>query len=166
MYSLTNKGCGGRSCPHCGKYFRTSHIMDTTYCPYCFQPAPDLAFITEEQKKYLTAFYDAFARAHLQQKSTSLEMAEITDTISTWHYSEEKQQRHFTCRTEKCGAQTDILGEYGYCPRCGRTNARKLFSRLLRPRTRAPRRSPEDGRRSPRARPGVGEDDGGRSFAP
>jgi hypothetical protein len=122
------QGMWGRSCPHCGKYFRTSHIMDTTYCPYCSQPAPDLAFVSEEQKKYLTAFYDAFARAYLQQKSTSLEMAEITDAISTWHYSEEKQQRHFTCSTEKCGAQTDILGEYGYCPRCGRTNARKLFS--------------------------------------
>lgn len=125
------QGMWGRSCPHCGKYFRTSHIMDTTYCPYCSQPAPDLAFITEEQKKYLTAFYDAFARAYLQQKSTSLEMVEITDTTSNWHYSEEKQQRHFTCSTEKCGAQTDILGGYGYCPRCGRTNARKLFSELF-----------------------------------
>ncbi|MGD1105728.1 MAG: hypothetical protein ABR865_01705 [Terracidiphilus sp.] len=121
----------GRCCPSCGKYFRTNHIMDTTYCPYCSQPAPDLAFITEEQKKYLTAFYDAFARAHLQQTNTSLEMAEITDATSNWHYSEEKQQRHFTCQADKCGAQTDILGEYGYCPRCGRTNARKLFSGLF-----------------------------------
>jgi hypothetical protein len=125
------QGMWGRNCPSCGKYFRTDHIMDATYCPYCSQPAPDLAFITEEQKKYLTAFYDAFARAHLQQTSTSLEMAEITDATSNWHYSEEKQQCHFTCQTDKCGAQTDILGEYGYCPRCGRSNARKLFSDLF-----------------------------------
>jgi hypothetical protein len=125
------QGMWGRNCPVCGKYFRTSHIMDTTYCPYCSQPGSDLAFITEEQKKYLTAFYDAFARAYLQQQSTSLAMADITDSTSNWHYSEEKQQHHFTCQTEKCGAQTDILGEYGYCPRCGRTNARKLFSDLF-----------------------------------
>ncbi len=37
------QGMWGRSCPVCGKYFRTNHIMDTTYCPYCSQPAPDLA---------------------------------------------------------------------------------------------------------------------------
>jgi len=44
------------------------------------------------------------------------------DSTSKWHYSEEKQQRHFTCQTDKCRTQTDILGEYGYCPAAvGRT---------------------------------------------
>jgi len=73
------QGMWGRNCPYCQKYFRTDHIMGATYCPYCAQPAPDLAFITKEQRSYLTAFYDAGARAHLERKNTTLEMAEITD---------------------------------------------------------------------------------------
>lgn len=125
------QGMWGRNCPYCQKYFRTNHNMGDTYCPYCSQPAPDLAFISREQRAYLTAFYDGFARAYLEKKNTSLDLAEITDKTATWHYSEEKQQHHFVCQTDKCGTQTDILGEYGFCPRCGRTNARKQFADFI-----------------------------------
>src|SRR5260370_30689101 len=48
--------------------------------------------------------------------------------MSAWHYSEVKQQIHFKCDTTDCHAETDILGEYGYCPRCARTSARKWFA--------------------------------------
>ena len=54
-------------------------------------------------------------------------MADITDEKVAWHYSEIKQQFHFVCQTDGCKCQTDILGEYGYCPRCGRSNARNVF---------------------------------------
>ncbi len=118
----------GRNCPFCQKYFRTNHVMDVTFCPYCSVAAPSLEFISQQQRTYITAFYDAFARAYIGKKSTSLDMTDITDQTSAWHYSEEKQQFHFTCQTDSCDTQTDILGEYGYCPRCGLTNARKLFS--------------------------------------
>lgn len=47
---------------------------------------------------------------------------------AAWHYSEVKQQFHFKCDTDKCGTEADILGDYGFCPQCGRTNARKLFN--------------------------------------
>jgi hypothetical protein len=125
------QGMWGRNCPCCQKYFRTTHIMGLTYCPYCSEAAPDLAFISKEQRTYLTASYDAYARAHLEQRSTFLNLTDITDQTAAWHYSEEKQQFHFTCQTDSCHTQTDILGEYGYCPRCGRTNARKLFSKFV-----------------------------------
>ncbi len=125
------QGMWGRNCPYCKKYFRTTHIMDVTHCPYCSQAAPDLAFTSKEQQTYLTAFYDTFARAYLEQRSTSLDMADIRDLTAAWHYSEERQQFHFTCQTDACQTQTDILGGYGYCPRCGRTNARKLFSEFV-----------------------------------
>jgi hypothetical protein len=126
-----DQGMWGRNCPYCQKYFRTTHIMGTTYCPYCSEAAPDLAFISNQQRTYLTAFYEAFARAHLEKRNTTLNMADITDQTAAWHYSEEKQQFHFTCQTEDCHTQTDILGEVGYCPRCGRTNARSLFSAFV-----------------------------------
>jgi hypothetical protein len=100
----------GRNCPRCEKYFRTNHIMGTTSCPYCSEVQSDLAFISKEQRTYLLAFYDAFARAHLQQKSTTLNMEDITDQSTAWHYSEEKQQFHFKCELNDCNTETDILG--------------------------------------------------------
>jgi hypothetical protein len=121
------QGMWGRNCPQCHKYFRTNHVMGLTACPYCSVEAPSLAFISKEQHTYITAFYDAFARAYNGKINTSLDLSAITDQIPAWHYSEEKQQFHFVCDTPKCHASTDILGIYGYCPRCGRTNARKLY---------------------------------------
>jgi hypothetical protein len=120
-------GMWGRNCPACQKYFRTNHVIGETCCPYCSIWAPSLAFVSKDQRKYITACYDAFARAFREKKDTAVEFAEITDSNSAWHYSEQKQQFHFTCSEKDCKTETDILGEYGYCPRCGRTNARKLF---------------------------------------
>jgi hypothetical protein len=125
------QGMWGRNCPSCGKYFRTTHVMDVsdvTWCPYCAQVAPCLAFVTKAQRGYITAFYDAFAHAYIGKCNTQLAMSAVTDSTPAWHYSEVKQQFQFTCRTPDCHTQTDILGEYGYCPRCGRTNARALFA--------------------------------------
>jgi hypothetical protein len=121
------QGMWGRNCPTCEKYFRTDQIMGDTTCPYCSEIAPDLAFVSKEQRRYLTACYDAFLRACLHKKSTSVDMADITDEKVAWYYSEIKQQLHFVCQTDGCKCQTDILGEYGYCPRCGRSNARNFF---------------------------------------
>jgi hypothetical protein len=121
------QGMWGRNCPACRKYFRTDHVMGDTTCPYCYVIATDLAFVSQDQRKYLTACYDAFARAYLQKKSTAVDMAQISDEKVAWHYSEVKQQFHFVCRTNGCKCQTDILGQFGYCPRCGRSNGRAIF---------------------------------------
>jgi hypothetical protein len=120
-------GMWGRNCPACQKYFRTNHIMGLTFCPYCSVGDDSLAFISQAQRTYITACYDAFGRAYVGKKNTSVDVAEITDDVAAWHYSEEKLQTHFKCDTKDCRAETDILGEYGFCPRCGRTNARKFF---------------------------------------
>jgi hypothetical protein len=121
------QGMWGRNCPLCNKYFRTNHIMGVTCCPYCAVAGQDIAFISKEQRTYITAFYDAFARSYIGKQNTSLDMAEITDDVPAWHYSEEKLQTHFKCAATDCGSEADILGEYGYCPCCGRTNGRQLF---------------------------------------
>jgi len=121
------QGMWGRNCPLCKKYFRTNHTANDTCCPYCAAGSSSLDFISEAQRKYIAASYDAFARAYMGKQSTSLDMADVADKTPAWHYSEEKQQYHFVCDAKDCNTQTDILGQYGYCPRCGRTNARKLF---------------------------------------
>lgn len=125
------QGMWGRNCPACQKYFRTTHVPDITFCPYCSAADSSLAFISKDQRNYLTACYDTFARAYNLKTNTSLDFTEITDQTPAWHYSEEKQQFHFKCAADGCDAETDILGEYGYCPRCGRSNARKIFSEVV-----------------------------------
>jgi hypothetical protein len=126
------QGMWGRNCPRCEKYFRTNHVAGDTCCPYCAAGASSLDFISKAQHTYIQAFYDAWARAHLQRTNTSLDVAAITDQTPAWHYSEEKQQVHFKCDTPDCHTETDMLGDgYGYCPRCGRTTARKLFPEFM-----------------------------------
>lgn len=89
--------------------------------------APDLAFVSSDQKRYLTACYDAFANAYMKKQTMSLDIADITDEKSAWHYSEEKQQLVFKCQNGRCNCRTDVRGEYAFCPRCGRSNARERF---------------------------------------
>ena len=125
------QGMWGRNCPACERYFRTTHIFHDSVCPYCAKCAPSLTFISKAQRLYIAASYDAFGRAMVTGKNTSLDLADVTDATPAWHYAEEKQQTHFKCQTEGCGVETDILGIYGYCPRCGRTNARPAFSNAM-----------------------------------
>jgi len=66
--------------------------------------------------------------AYRERKTASIGEQNVSDLKSAWHYSEVKQQFRFKCDTDKCGTETDILGDYGFCPQCGRTNARKLFN--------------------------------------
>jgi hypothetical protein len=121
------QGMWGRNCPACAKYFRSEQIVGDTTCPYCSVIAPDLAFVSNDQKRYLTVCYDAFANAHMKKQTTSVDLAEITDEKSAWHYSEEKQQLTFKCQNTGCKCRTDVLGEYAFCPRCGRSNAGERF---------------------------------------
>lgn len=120
-------GMWGRNCPSCQKYLRTNHVMGFTFCPYCSVGDDSLAFVSKAQRTYIVACYDAFSRAYNGRKSTSVEVATITDNVEAWHYSEEKLQTHFKCQTKDCHAETDILGKYGFCPKCGRTNAQEFF---------------------------------------
>lgn len=122
----------GRNCPRCEKYFRTNHVVpEITHCPYCAEVAPSIAFISKDQQVYLRACYDTFARAYREKKTASIGEENVTDAKSAWHYSEVKQQFHFKCETGGCHTETDILGDYGYCPKCGRTNARILFNQEI-----------------------------------
>ena len=93
-----------------------------------YEVAPSVAFVSKDQRVYLTACYDAFARAYRERKTVSIGEEHVSDVNSAWRYSEVKQQFHFKCDTDTCGTETDILGDYGFCPQCGRTNARKLFN--------------------------------------
>jgi hypothetical protein len=126
------QGMWGRCCPHCGSYFRTTHIMGSTFCPYCSRPEESIAFVTGAQRRYAKAFVDAVLSAVNGPKSVSIDLSSVTDSTPEWQYSEEQQQFHFECRHPECHVKTDILGEYGWCPRCGRSNAQGVIDSKLK----------------------------------
>ena len=43
----------GRSCPKCSGYFRTTHIADIMWCPYCSIRAPLIRFTTKNQLRFI-----------------------------------------------------------------------------------------------------------------
>jgi len=73
------------------------------------------------QAGYVEAFCNALIKAREGPNDVIIDLDAITDSNPEWDYKEEKQQFHFTCPA--CQTSTDILGTYGYCPRCGRSNA-------------------------------------------
>lgn len=125
-----SQGMWGRRCPFCRSYFRTNHVSDATTCPYCGKVAHSLDFITEGQERYVVAFCNALGKAMQGPDSVTIDLESITDSSSEWNYEEERQQFHFRCT--KCDTQADILGEYGSCPQCGRTNAGEIFGGKVR----------------------------------
>jgi hypothetical protein len=124
------QGLWGRRCPECKGYFRTNHVYLMTVCPYCAIFSDSLAFITEDQRRYILAFRDAAIKAAKGPEAITIDLGSLTDNKSEWNYSEERQQFHFNC--SKCNTQTDILGEYGWCPQCGGTNGREVLSSKLK----------------------------------
>jgi hypothetical protein len=119
----------GRQCSNCESYFRTGHIAGVTICPYCAISQDSLAFITEAQGRYVVTFCNSLMKAVTEKVNVTLDAQEISDTTPEWKYEEERQQFHFECAG--CHTPTDILGDYGYCPKCGRSNARKLIEKKL-----------------------------------
>jgi hypothetical protein len=47
----------------------------------------------------------------------------------SFYYTEETQQNHYTCTA--CGGSDDILGQYGYCSRCGTRNDLQELTRTI-----------------------------------
>jgi hypothetical protein len=126
------QGMWGRCCPSCKSYFRTNHILGGTFCPYCSNVSDSVAFITDTQKRYAKAFIDAALTALRGPDNVTIDLSNVTDATPEWQYSEEQQQFHFKCADQGCYAETDILGEYGWCPRCGRSNARGVIETRLK----------------------------------
>jgi hypothetical protein len=125
------QGMWGRRCPSCQSYFRTDHIMANTFCPYCSKVEDSINFITGAQRRYAQAFLNAQLEAARGSEKVIIDLDNITDATPEWQYQEEQQQFHFKCTDSDCQTQADILGEYGWCPRCGRTNGRQVIETQL-----------------------------------
>ncbi|MCU1240982.1 MAG: hypothetical protein JWO71_1708 [Candidatus Acidoferrum typicum] len=123
-------GMWGRLCPRCQTYFRTNHVIDNTACPYCGNVSNSLSFVTQAQARYVVAFCNAYIEASNTKNTVTIDLETVTDSTPEWKYAEERQQFHFKCVS--CHTEADILGEYGWCPKCGKTNGREVIMTKLK----------------------------------
>lgn len=118
------EGLFGRKCPKCNDYFRMEHIREYLFCPYCGFYDLSVNYKTENQKKYLDAYLEAFFKAIKEGKTTEIDFDSIIDGLADnkhgFIYSEERQQKRIECL--ECKTVYDILGEYGFCPNCRKRN--------------------------------------------
>jgi hypothetical protein len=54
---------------------------------------------------------------------------ELPNNKPEWLYSEESQQNSYRC--PKCRTKFDILGEYGLCPHCAKSNLETVFDKKM-----------------------------------
>jgi hypothetical protein len=123
----------GRSCPKCRAYFRTVHVAERMWCPYCSIRAPLIRFTTENQLRFIDEvrkkWVDGFNGGNLDEIDLGAIAKELPDNRPHWSYSEELQQYRFNCG--QCGNRFDILGEYGCCPVCGKRNSLQVVMSYL-----------------------------------
>ena len=118
----------GRVCPQCRSYFRSDHVSGMTTCPYCTFAEDNIYFITEPQRQYLKKYVGAVRSVLEEKRQIEINLDEATDSPE-WTYEERQLQHRFKCSA--CKVTTDVLGEYGSCPRCGKRNSGEVFHRKL-----------------------------------
>jgi hypothetical protein len=114
----------GRTCPNCRSYFRTNHISRMTVCPYCTFAEDSIYFTPESHLRYLKKFVEVVEQVIREKKEFEIDPDEATDH-SKWTYTEWQLQHRFKCTA--CNISTDVLGEYGSCPSCGKRNSGAVF---------------------------------------
>ena len=114
----------GRVCLQCRSYFRTNHVAGMTVCPYCTFAEDAIYLLTDSQRLYLRKFAETVQQAVKEQREFEIDLDEATDAPE-WTYEELQLQHRFLCKA--CDILTDIRGEYGSCPRCGKRNSGGVF---------------------------------------
>jgi DNA-directed RNA polymerase subunit RPC12/RpoP len=126
-------GLFGRQCPDCHTYFRTNGIAQVMQCPYCGTRAPLEAFTTKNQADFLNRQRELWNTAFHGGDDITIDLDQIARELPqnrpNWVPREQVQQFLFLC--EKCDSSTDILGEYGACPRCGYRNSLSVLKKHL-----------------------------------
>jgi hypothetical protein len=140
-------GFFGHLCPECGGYWRSSGIAAwTTTCPYCGVRDYFHNFLTEGQRKYVSACCEEIEAA-LRSPSDGefvVDMDAVADAAGKdiekpqFYYADTSQQNRYYCQA--CNSFNDILGKYGYCASCGTHNGFQELSKeveLIRARIRS-----------------------------
>lgn len=126
-------GMFGRHCPKCDSYYRTDACPGDCHCAYCGFSAKSINFLTQNQVKYIGAYCNFLIKVNFEGSSIILDLdklkTELPNNKPAWVYSEESQQNTYRC--PECETRYDILGEYGLCPCCGKTNLEIVFEKKV-----------------------------------
>lgn len=123
------EGLFGQRCPSCRSYFRSSAISGDSTCPYCGKKSKGIEFLTDNQLKFLEHYCNSLFSALNEEKTISLDLdnllGELNENRPDWLYPEERQQTKKTC---SCRCVYDILGDFGVCPSCGKSNFMEIVN--------------------------------------
>jgi len=91
------------------------------------------AFTTKNQGDFLNRQRELWVTAFNGGDDVTIDLdkiaSELPENRPTWVPREQTQQFQFRC--EMCESVTDILGEYGSCPRCGHRNSFGVLKKHL-----------------------------------
>ncbi|MCK8061631.1 MULTISPECIES: hypothetical protein [unclassified Fusibacter] len=125
-----SEGMYGSLCNSCDSYFRSAVFIEKLICPYCGIKDNIGGFFTKNQQIYIKVYKDTFLTAIMQKKTMVIDFDRMNSNklmFNTKVYSEMRQQTKFIC--DNCSNITDILGVYGYCPRCGVRNTYSIYKK-------------------------------------
>ncbi len=134
--------CWGHQCPTCKTYFRNGQhpaIYPLT-CPHCGHREAAHKFLTEAQKRYVTAYVNTIVDAMQKQMDPdstqeivvdmdALADQSVAELRTDFYYAAESQQTRYNCN--HCNEFNDIRGLYGYCAACGWRNNRQMIAGSL-----------------------------------
>jgi hypothetical protein len=135
------EGKFGRQCIACRGYWRSELGQ---FCPYCGFCGTTIEFMTDGQRAYVeewcATMYKALKTDVGGQYVIDLDaVADAADAAlpekPAFFYSETGQQSTYNC--DLCNAFNDILGNYGYCTRCGTRNDLHIFGKKTIPQIRS-----------------------------
>lgn len=132
-----SQGKFGHKCPNCEGYWRSGHQANV--CPYCGWYGQTHEFLSTAQQRYVQHYCEVLA-ATLQtneEAQSTIDMDKIVQAAlqgeekPDFYVLEESQQCQFTCT--ECNEENDILGRFGYCPKCGTRNDWNQFKNETAP---------------------------------
>jgi len=119
-----SEGMWGAQCQRCGAYWRSG--SPSQCCVRCGLRSEPHEFLTDAQLAYIQQFFVLFVQAHdAPDGEHVIDLDAVADAVQEvekppFYYAEESQQNLFICT--RCRCSVDILGEFGYCSRCGTRN--------------------------------------------
>jgi hypothetical protein len=119
-----SEGMYGAECPECHAYWRSETISQ--FCVNCGLQAPGYPFLTPAHALYLQQYCKLYGQAMVGPDGDyAIDLDAVADAVDSsdkppFYYPEESQQNKFRCSA--CECEEDILGNFGYCSRCGTRN--------------------------------------------
>lgn len=125
----------GAECPQCNAYWRSE--SPSLFCVNCGLTGAPHVFLTRAHAVYIQQYCRLFSEAMTGADGDYvIDLDAVADAVDSadkppFYFAEESQQNKFKCSA--CGCTVDILGNFGYCSRCGtRNDLQELESKAMK----------------------------------